>query len=122
MRTWFALFILVLADCTASMLMAKGMRHVGRFTVFTPQELLKLIRRVVTDLRVVLGILNMALAFFMLIFLLLHADISFVWPATALTEPINMLGSKFILKERVTSLRWFSMIFIFLGVTLISIN
>lgn len=122
MMTWLALFVLVITDCTATILMARGMRDVGEIKIFSPRELLKLIHRVVTDLRVVLGIFNMTVAFFMLIFLLLNADISFVWPATALTEPINMLGSKFLLKERVTKLRWMSMIFIFLGVTLISIN
>jgi drug/metabolite transporter (DMT)-like permease len=122
MMTWLALLVLVLTDCIATILMAGGVRDIGKFTVFPPHELLKSIRRVVTDLRVVLGIFNMTIAFFMLIFLLLNADISFVWPATALTEPINMLGSKFILKERVTRLRWLSMVFIFLGVTLISIN
>jgi drug/metabolite transporter (DMT)-like permease len=120
--TWLALLVLVVTDCTSTILMVKGVRDIGKFTIFPIHKLPKLIHRVVTDLRVVLGIFNMTIAFFMLIFLLLYADISFVWPATALTEPINMLSSKFILKERVTRLRWFSMVFIFLGVTLISIN
>ncbi len=122
MMTWVALFVLVLADCTATILMAKGMRSVGKLTFLPLRELLRTVRRVGTDVRIVLGIFNMSIAFFMLIFLLLRSDISFVWPATALTEPLNMLGSKFLLRERVTSLRWLSMIFIFLGVALISMS
>ena len=122
MSTWLALLILVLADCTATMLLAKGMKDIGKISIFSPCKLLGLIRQIATDFRVILGIFNMSVSFFMLIFLLLNTDISFVWPATALTEPINMLGSKYILKERVTNLRWLSMIFIFFGVTLIFIN
>ena len=122
MMTWVALFVLVLTDCTATILMAKGMRSVGKIAVFPLRELFRTARRVITDLRIVLGIFNMSIAFFMLIFLLLRTDISFVWPATALTEPLNMIGSKFLLGERVTRLRWFSMIFIFLGVALISMS
>jgi bacterial/archaeal transporter family protein len=53
--------------------------------------------------------------------LLSWADLSFVIPATALTEPVNMLGTKFVLKEKVTKVRWISTVLICGGLILISL-
>ncbi len=121
-RTWSVLIILVLADSAGSMLLARGMRQVGEVRGLDLEDLLRLARRAASNMTLALGIFCMTIAFFMLMALLSWSDISFVWPATALTEPVNMLGSRFILKEKVTRLRWASMIFIGTGIYLVSIN
>lgn len=120
LKTWLALIILVLADAAGSLLLTKGMKQVGEISTFKPKELWRIAKRVVVNPILQLGVLGMTIAFFMFISLLSWADLSFVLPATALTEPVNMLGTRFILKEKVTKLRWFSMVLICLGITLIS--
>jgi hypothetical protein len=122
MRTWLALIILVLSDCAGSLLMARGMRRVGEVKRMSPQALWELLQRALMNSDLAWGVINMAISFFMLIALLSWADISFVIPATALTEPVNMLGTRYILKEKVAPLRWLSIVFICLGIALISIN
>jgi drug/metabolite transporter (DMT)-like permease len=122
MVIWLALIVLVLADCAGSLFLAQGMRQVGAVPRLRLPELLKLASHIFTNVRLILGVICMAIAFFMLLFLLGHADISFVIPATALTEPVNMLGSRYILKEKVSPLRWASVVFIGVGVALISMN
>lgn len=122
MTTWLALLLLVISDCAGSMLLVQGMQQVGEVKTTRISELWRLGQRVLTTPRLLVGVANLAIAFFMLIYLLSSADISFVIPATALTEPVNMLGSRFILQEKVVPLRWLSIVLIFLGVTLISLN
>lgn len=122
MKTWLALLVLILTDCVGSICFVQGMRQVGEVKRMHLPELLRLVRRALCNPSLWLGVFNMAISFFMLISLLSWADISFVIPATALTEPLNLLASRYILKEQVSPLRWFSIIFICLGVALISLN
>ncbi|MBD2101925.1 EamA family transporter [Leptolyngbya sp. FACHB-261] len=122
MRTWLALSVLVLADCAGSLLLTQGMKQVGEVSTLQPRALLRLARRAIFNPKLGLGVLCMTVAFFMFISLLSWADLSFVLPATALTEPINMLGTQYILKEKVTPVRWVSIAFICVGVFLISLS
>lgn len=121
-KTWLVLIVLVLADSAGSLLFKRGMRQVGEVSTLQPQELLRLARRAVTNPMLGSGVLCMTIAFFMFISLLSWADLSFVLPATALTDVVNMLGTRYILKENVTVLRWISVVFISIGVALISLD
>ena len=122
MKTWFALMTLVLADVAGSLFLTRGMKQVGEVATLRPQELLRLVGRAVTNPMIGLGIFFMAVAFFMFIALLSWADLSFVQPATALTYPINVLGARYILKERVTGGRFIGTLVICLGIALISLS
>ncbi len=122
MKTALALLILVIADCAGSLFLASGMKQVGAVNSLRFSVLLGLVKRAILNLKVWLGILGMTIAFFMFVSLLSWADLSFVIPATALTEPVNMLASRYILGEKVTSARWVSLGFIVSGIILISVN
>lgn len=115
-----ALIALVLADSAGNLCLTRAMRQVGTVATLNPQELWKVLGRVLSNSYLRLGVLCMAVSFFMFIALLSWADLSFVLPATALTEPVNMLGTKFVLKEKVTKLRWISTVLICMGLILIS--
>jgi bacterial/archaeal transporter family protein len=119
-KAWVALIILVFADSAGSLLLNRGMKQVGEISTLNPKALWQIAQRVLVNPLLQLGVFCMAIAFFMFIALLSWADLSFALPATALTEPLNMLGSRFILKEKVTKFRWISMVLICLGIALIS--
>ncbi len=121
MKIWIALIILVLSDCTGTLLLSKGMKQVGAVSARNSKALPSLINRVTANSSLKLGIFCLSIMFFMFIALLSWADVSFVVPATALTEPVNMLGTRFFLKERVTRERWISSFLICMGIYLISI-
>lgn len=120
-KTWLALIILVLADSAANLLLTRGMKQVGAVSTLDPHHLWQILGKVLRNGWLGLGVLSMSITFFMFIALLSWADLSFVLPATALTEPVNMLGTKYILKEKVNNVRWVSTILICLGLFLISL-
>jgi len=120
LKIWLALLVLVLADSSASILMTRGMKQVGAVTSLNPRELWKVLNKVVSNPLLGWGIASMTVSFLTFLALLSWADLSFVIPATALTEPVNMLGTKYVLREKVTKVRWISTVLICLGLVLIS--
>lgn len=120
LQIWLALIVLVLSDCAGTLLLSKGMKQVGAVSAREPKAFLSLLKRAAANTSLKLGILGLTIMFFMFIALLSWADVSFVVPATALTEPVNMLGTRFFLKEHVTRARWISSILICMGIYLIS--
>ncbi|WP_052128215.1 EamA family transporter [Neosynechococcus sphagnicola] len=121
-KIWLALIVLVVADCAGTLFLARGMKQLGAVSTATlkPQALVHFFWSAVSNSSLRLGIFCMTIMFFMFISLLSWADVSFVVPATALTEPVNMLGTRFVLKEHVTPVRWFSSVLICMGIYLIS--
>jgi uncharacterized membrane protein len=120
-KTWLALIVLVLADSLGIVFLARGMKQVGKVDTLKPKELWQILGRVIGNPLLRWGIFSMAVSFFMFITLLSWADLSFVIPATAISEPVNMLGTKFVLKEKVTKVRWISTVLICIGLILISL-
>jgi uncharacterized membrane protein len=120
-KTWLALIILVLADSLGIVFLARGMKQVGKVDTLKPKELWQILGRVLGNPLLRWGVFSMAVSFFMFITLLSWADLSFVIPATAISEPVNMLGTKFVLKEKVTKVRWISTVLICIGLILISL-
>jgi drug/metabolite transporter (DMT)-like permease len=120
-KIWLALIVLVLADSAGNLFLTRGMKDVGAVSTLNPRELWKVLVKVLSSPLLRMGIICMAITFFMFIALLSWADLSFIIPATALTEPVNMLGTKYILKEKVTKVRWISTFLICVGLVLISL-
>jgi uncharacterized membrane protein len=120
-KTWLALIVLVLADSLGIVFLARGMKQVGKVDTLKPKELWQILGRVIGNPLLRWGVFSMAVSFFMFITLLSWADLSFVIPATAISEPVNMLGTKFVLKEKVTKVRWISTVLICIGLILISL-
>jgi drug/metabolite transporter (DMT)-like permease len=119
MKIWLALIVLILSDVTGSLCFARGMKQIGAARLQV-QDLRSLSRHILMTPLVSIGVFFLAIQFLMYIALLSWADLSFVLPATALTDPVNVLGSRLILKEKVTVIRWTGVFIICLGVYLIT--
>ena len=98
------------------------MKQVGELKATNLRSLLRQARRVVINPFIGLGVLCMAADFFGFIALLSLADLSLVMPMTALSYPFSILGSHFILKERLTAGRLAGTGLIGIGVAFISMN
>jgi drug/metabolite transporter (DMT)-like permease len=99
--------------------MSRAMKTVGEVTDFRPRAIIRVIGRAMSVPWFWVGITMMATGFFSLLGLLSVANVSFVFPATALSYAVGTLGGKLFLRERVTPQRWFGVLLVCIGVTLV---
>lgn len=114
-KTWLAVIVLSLADSAGDLLLASGMKKVGKVERMSIKEALNLVYKILINPSILSGIACQGIAFFSFISVLSWAEISFVRPATALTYLFSMLGAKLMLKETFTKER-------LIGITLIGIG
>jgi len=120
MKTAIIIAIIVVADSAGDVLLTKGMRQVGEVSSFAPGELWHVVCRALRSHPFLASLLFMAVHFVGFLALLSWADLSFVFPATALVYVVTTLAAKFILRETVSLPRWVGTVFVCLGVGLVS--
>jgi len=98
------------------------MKSLGETTDFTPAGIARVVWRAARVGWMWLAILLMATGFFSLLGMLSIANVSFVVPVTAFSYVIGVLGGKLFLGEQVTPRRWFGVLMVCLGVTLVFIG
>lgn len=121
-RVWLGVLVLVLADASGDIFLARGMKQVGRIGLKSLSEVGTLARRILTNTFVLRGIGSQAIAFFTFLCLLSWADISYVRPVTSLTYAASLFGARYILKERVVPGRLMGMIAIGIGVAMVALT
>lgn len=122
MKTWMIVIAIVLADSAGNLLLTRGMRQVGEVRSRKIHVLLQQARCVFRNPMIGLGILCLAIAFFLLIALLSWADLSFIVPATALNYPLSLWGSRYFLGEQTSRIRWIGTILVCIGVALTALS
>ena len=122
MKISIAIILLVLMDSTSNLLIAKGMKQVGEISTTQPQKLLRIVRKLAKSPSIWLGFLFQACTFFLLLTLLSWANLSLVIPLASSGYVVNMLGARFLLKEKVAKERWLGTLLIGAGVALVSLN
>ena len=121
-KLWMGVLVLVLADCCADILVARGIKKIGKFSARSLSSILGWVKSVFTNPGVLIGVASYTVSFLMFISLLSWADISLVRPATGLGYIINLGGAHFILKEHISPGRLAGIIVIGLGVGIISVS
>ncbi len=119
MKTWFTVAGVVFANATGNMALRRGMEQIGDVTHYQRREILGLVRQMIKNKMLELGVLCIATAFLLFLALLSWADLSFALPATALASVLNALGARVLLKEKVTAGRWIGTFLICGGVALL---
>jgi uncharacterized membrane protein len=112
--------IIVLSNAAGDVLITRAMKQVGEVSTMNPGELLRIVRKVFRNGNFLAGLLSLGAGFGAFLAVISWADLSFVFPATALVYVLGALGGKFILKETITLQRWAGILIICLGVALIS--
>ena len=120
MLTGFIFYLLnVVPGTGGEICMSRAMKTVGEVTDFRPRAIIRAIGRAMSVPWFWVGVTMMATGFFSLLGLLSVANVSFVFPATALSYAVGTLGGKLFLRERVTPQRWFGVLLVCVGVTLV---
>jgi len=120
-KLWLGVLVLVLADCTADILVARGIKQIGKFSGRSLTSIAGWLKSVFVNPGVLIGVVSYTVSFLTFISLLSWADISLVRPATGLGYIINLGGAHFILKEQISPGRLAGIVVIGLGVGMISL-
>jgi len=97
----------------------RGITQIGVKKV-SATEIVRIVKAGGTNPCVLLGVFFEALFFASLLILMSKSDISFLWPLTGLSFVFATFAAMWFLHERVSSVRWAGVVFIMIGVALIS--
>src|SRR5271170_1875957 len=87
-------FLIVVPGTGGEICMSRTMKTVGEVTDFRPQSIARVIGRAMRVPWFWIGITMMATGFFALLGMLAVANVSFVFPATAISYAVGTLGGK----------------------------
>jgi len=116
------LLLIVLSGTSGELCVARAMKSIGEVTDFRPASLIRVIFRAMRVGWMWMGITLMAIAFFALLGALSIENVTFVVPVTALSYAAGALGGKIFLGEGVSRRRWFGVLLVCVGVTLVFIG
>jgi len=122
MKIWMVIMLLLLVDSTSDLLLAQGMKQVGKISTLQPRKLLRIAHKLIHNPIIWLSFLFQTGTFFLFLTLLSWANLSLVIPLASLGSVVNVLGAQFLLKEQVTQDRWIGTLLIGVGVALVSLN
>lgn len=121
-KTWGGIASIVITASAGDVMQSRAMKGIGDLgKIRQAQGLWRVIRKVGSNHRFMLGLLFMAASFFSLLITLSWADVSVVGPASAsLTFISNAFMASIFLKERVDHRRWLAAFFVAGGVALLA--
>jgi drug/metabolite transporter (DMT)-like permease len=114
------LFIGLVFEAAGVVFLKKGITQVGEVRKVNAAEIVRIVKSGAANPCVLLGVFFEALFFASLLILMAKSDISFLWPLTGLSFVPATFAAMWFLHERVSSVRWAGVVFIMIGVALIS--
>ena len=118
MRTALILLFVVMTGTGGEIALTHAMKRVGEVHRFSPASILRFVGKALRSGWLWLGVGLMALAFYGFLTMLSWYPVAFVMPATSLGYIVGPLGAKFLLRERLSPIRWAGIACIFCGVGL----
>src|SRR5262249_55926026 len=121
---WIITLVIVLLNTSGDLLMAKAMKRSGDLSKVRKLHGIKgHVLAIVGNPIFYLALVSMAFAFYALMAALSLFNLSVVIPVTSsLTFLINIIGAKFLLKEKVDSKRWLAVALVAVGVGLVGMK
>jgi drug/metabolite transporter (DMT)-like permease len=118
---WFFIAVIVAATTVGEVLQALGMRRHGEIRDFRPGALGRAAALLAQNWMIAASVFAMAVSFFAYLELLTVAELSFAVPATAVTYALETVLAKYVLRERVSWVRWAGASLVVWGVALVSL-
>lgn len=112
--------LLICGSTGGEISIARGIKAVGEPASLRPGALLKFLGRAFRSGSLWIGIALMAVSFYSLLVLLSWQPVSFVIPASALSNVVGTLGAKYILREQISPARWAGVLLVCGGVALVA--
>jgi len=100
--------------------LSKGLKRLEGPKNYSVAEIARMVGRAVTNRQIIVGVAFEAVFFICLLVMMSRADVSFVWPLTALTFVFSTIAARFYLHEQIDGLRWAGVILIVAGAGLIT--
>ncbi len=114
------LLIALVLEAVGVVLLSAGLKEIGEMQTMSAQEVGRIVRRGLTNSKLLCGVLLEAIFFLLLLVLLKQRDASLIWPLTSLGFVLTAFFAKFILNEHVPGTRWVGVALIVLGAGLVS--
>jgi drug/metabolite transporter (DMT)-like permease len=119
LKTYLAIFVIVIFAPLGSVLLGKGMKGVGSAATWKPRDFLPVMIRILSSSYIWLGIACLLTFFVAYMLILSWADYSYVQPSTSLSYATVAILSHFVLGELITPLRWLGVLVICTGVFIV---
>lgn len=117
----FAVMLLAVTFGTiGDILLAKGMKEMGDISAMNLRGILNVVFQALTSTKLIVGVMMLAIFFFLWLAVLSWEDLSVALPMQALNFVLVAVLSQFYLHEAVTPMRWAGTLLICIGVMLIA--
>ena len=118
MRTALILAFVVLTGTCGEISLTHAMKKIGEVQHFSPAAIARVLLRSLRQMWLWIAVGLMAVSFYAFLTMLSWYPVSFVVPATSLAYVTGALGAQFLLRERLSAIRWAGVACISLGVAL----
>ena len=118
MRTALILSFVVLTGTCGEISLTHAMKQIGEVQHFSPAAISRVLLHSLRQVWLWIAVGLMAVSFYAFLTMLSWYPVSFVVPATSLAYVTGALGAKFLLRERLSAIRWAGVACISLGVAL----
>jgi len=116
------ILLIVIPGTGGEICVSRAMKQVGEGMDFRPRAIARVVGRAIRIPWMWIGVSLMIMGFLALLAMLSIANVSFVFPATALSYAAGALGAKLFLGECVTRQRWLGVLIVCAGVVLVFIG
>jgi len=114
------LLVALVLEAIGVVFLSHGLKQIGEMQHWSLSELLRLVGRGITNANILAGVALETIFFGALLFLLKNADVSLIWPLTALGFVLTTLAAKYIRHEQVSATRWAGVFLIMAGAALVA--
>lgn len=122
MKTFVVAFLAALSAAIGETLLSYAMKKGGQVDMGEFSHWVNLVMSVVRNSYIFIGVVFLAVYFFLYLIALSWADLSFVLPLTAVSYIFAAILAMVFLKEDVTWLRWTGTVVIIIGIMLIALD
>ena len=120
LKTLIVMLLAVSAGTVGDLLLAKGMKELGDLSAMNLRNILQVSYQALTSPKLIIGTIMLAIFFFLWLAVLSWEDLSVALPMQALNYVLVAFLSQYFLGEIVSPLRWTGIIFVCIGVLLIT--
>ena len=120
LKSLLVMLLAVTAGTIGDILLARGMKELGDVSAMNLRGILNVILQAVVSPKLIVGVMMLAIFFFLWLAVLSWEDLSVALPMQALNFVLVALLSQYYLHEPVTPMRWAGTLLICIGVMLIA--
>jgi drug/metabolite transporter (DMT)-like permease len=114
------LLVALVLEAIGVVFLSHGLKQLGEMQHWSVSEVARLVGRGITNANILAGVALETIFFGALLFLLKNADVSLIWPLTALGFVLTTLAAKYLRHEEVSALRWAGVFLIMAGAALVA--